>query len=454
MSLVPLRLSLLASVLAFLPAALVPAFAPARAAQAHAAPAAPAAEPARDPLDALFEAASRGETLPLERALREPSLSPARRVLIEAELALSRGVPGAGEGAALRRLTESDDPVLGRAALRIVTDAAFGRGDYAEAARVGRLLAEALAAAGAAEEAEAAGRVWRLAAMLAGRGRARVEGEVRAATVAAGPDKVGLTRISFSVNGIVQEAVVDTGASLSVLSAATARRLAVTVLEGETAIGNGVQGTVPTRIGIAARIEIAGTVMTNVPFLIIDDANLTFPQVPGGYAIPAIVGLPELRALRRIRIEQAGRFTVLPPAEGGAPNLTASGNELFAGLSVDGRVVPLHLDTGANQTSLTALYAATEPGRVQALQTGQGNYSSAGGTRAIRFATWTNPPLALAGRSFTLPALAISLPGDGPPPRFNGVLGADVLRRFESYTLDFEAMRMSLGTPVQAAPAG
>lgn len=166
----------------------------------------------------------------------------------------------------------------------------------------------------------------------------------------AGPDKVGLTRITFSVNGRSQEAVVDTGANLSVLSAAAARRLGVTVLEGGTDVGNGVQGTVPTRVGIAARIEIAGTVMTDVPFLIIEDANLTFPQVPGGYHIPAIIGLPELRALGRVRIEQAGRFVVLPPAEAGAPNLVASGNDLFAEVSIDGRPVPLHLDTGENQT--------------------------------------------------------------------------------------------------------
>jgi hypothetical protein len=197
--------------------------------------------------------------------------------------------------------------------------------------------------------------------------------------------------------------------------------------------------------------------LTNVPFLIIDDANLTFPQVPGGYAIPAILGIPEMRALGRVRMEQAGRLVVLPPAaegESGPANLHASGNELFADVAVDGHTLPLHLDTGADRTGLTALYAAAEPARVAALQTGSGNFASAGGTRQMRFATWPDAPLTVAGRGFTQPALQISLPGDGPAPRFNGVLGSDVLRRFESYTLDFQRMRLSLGAPVAVPVQG
>ena len=419
----------------------------------------PAASPARvaDPVDSLLDAAARGETAPLEQALADPATGPALRTLLRAQLAATRLDPAAGRDPALRRLATGGDPVLKRGALRVITGSAFAHGDYAEAARAGRLLAEAQAAAGAAEDAAATERVWRLAAVLVRHGRPGVEGAVRAGTVPARRDRVGLTRLDFRVNGQVQEAVFDTGANLSVLSASTARRLGVTVEQGETAIGNGVQGTVPTRIGVAARVEIAGTVLTNVPFLVLDDASLDFPQVPGGYSIPAILGIPEMRALGRLRMEQAGRLVVLPPAadgEAGPANLHAGGNNLFADVSVDGRLVPLHLDTGADRTHLTALYAAAEPARLQALRTSQANFSSAGGTRVRRFATWPNAPLAVGGRSLTLPELTIELPGSGPDPDDNGTLGSDVLRRFESYTLDFRAMRLSFGAPVVApAPA-
>ena len=62
----------------------------------------------------------------------------------------------------------------------------------------------------------------------------------------------------------------------------------------------------PIRVGIADRLTIAGATLRNVPFLIIDDAQLTFP-VPGGYDIKAIIGLPVMRALGRMRMAAAAR---------------------------------------------------------------------------------------------------------------------------------------------------
>ena len=103
-----------------------------------------------------------------------------------------------------------------------------------------------------------------------------------------------------------------------------------------------------------------GTVLPNVAFLILDDGQPELPRCRGGYNIPAIVGMPEMRALGRVRMEQAGRFTVLPPAEGAAGAVQPArqrATSLFADVAVDGRTVPLLLDTGADRTSLTALYA-------------------------------------------------------------------------------------------------
>jgi predicted aspartyl protease len=397
----------------------------------------------------LFESAERGDVGPLERALANARGDEA--VLLRARIAAARFDPAAARGPALVRIAERGATAHREAALAIIAGAGFANGDYATAARAGRRLAEAQAARGAGRAAET-GRMWRLAELLAAQPAQRIE---RAApgSVAARTDKVGLPRIDIQVNGQAQDAVFDTGASLSVLSAETARRLGVTILEQAAEVGNGVQGTVPVRLGIADRVEVAGTVLRNHPFLIIDDAQLTFAQVPGGYDIRAILGLPAMRALGRMRME-AGRLSVLAPAEGagGAPNLAASGNQLYVETGVDGRTLPLHLDTGANQTSLTPLYAAAEPARIAGLTTGSAQLSSAGGSRTSNVATWTDAPITLAGRTLRLPQLQIRLAGEGPEARDYGTLGSNLLRRFDSYTLDLRAMRLELGEPVRPAP--
>ena len=401
------------------------------------------------PLATLFEQAERGDLRPLERALAAARGDEA--ILLRARIAAARFAPQAARDPALTRLAERGSPAQREAALAIIAGAGFADGDYAVAARAGRRLAEAQAARGDGRAAETE-RMWRLALLLAAQPAQRIE-RTAPGSVGARTDKVGLPRIDIQVNGQAQEAVFDTGASLSVLSTETARRLGVTILEQAAEVGNGVQGTVPVRLGIADRVEVAGTILRNHPFLIIDDAQLTFAQVPGGYDIRAIFGLPAMRALGRMRME-AGQLTVLPPeaGTGGAPNLAASGNQLYVETGVDGRILPLHLDTGANQTSLTPLYAAAEPARIAGLASGRTQLASAGGTRVSNVATWADAPLTLAGRTLRLPQLPVRLAGEGPDARDYGTLGSNVLRTFQSYTLDLGAMRLELGEPVAAAP--
>jgi hypothetical protein len=400
-------------------------------------------------LDDLFEAADRGEIAAVVAAARTAPDADVR-ALLAARLAAARDDLGGARSDAVRRLAaEGGEPPLRRSALSILSTNAFASGDYAEAARVTLLLEPLVAATGDTEELAELQRLRGVAALLAGQPATRIEGAIAAGSTPARYDRVGLPRIDMAVNGQAQEAVFDTGAGLSVLSAETARRLGVTILDAETEVGNGVQGTVPVRVGIADRLDIAGTTLRNVAFLIIDDAQLSFPQVPGGYDIKAILGLPEMRTLRRLRMESGGRLAVLPgPGAGGEANMTIAGNTMYVDTEMAGRPVPLVLDTGANRTDLSALFAEVNPEVTAALTTAEARQASAGGSRAQQVAVWRDVPVAVGGRTLTLPEISIALPGQGPRPRSNGQLGSSLLRRFDSYTLDFAAMRLELGAPL------
>ena len=409
-----------------------------------------AAAPARPDVDALLEGVSRGEMAPIDQALAGPLPADTAALLRAARRAASYDATVTADPA-LARLAAGQDPVLRRAALSLLTAAAFANSDYARAASAGRQLEEALRAGGKLREAEGVGRSWRLAALLADRTGLR-QANVSPGSIAATRDVVGMNRIQIGVNGTAQEAVIDTGANLSVLSAETARRLGVTQIEGGVDVENSVEGTVPVRVGIVERMEIAGTTLRNVPVLIIDDSALSFTLPTGPFSIKAIVGLPELRALGRVQIS-ATQFSVLAPAAAGAAeaqNLHGNAGEAYVDVVLGGRTVALLLDTGANRTSLSARYAAANAEAVAALPTRSASNQGAGGVRAQAVARWTDVPVAIGGRELVLPEISIALPpvAGSPPPQSNGTFGQDVLRRFESYTLDFRAMRLSLGAPV------
>src|SRR5688500_16583026 len=121
-------------------------------------------------LDAIFESAARGDLAPADRALGQGADADVQ-ALLRARLGVARFDPAAGRDPAVRRLAAGSDAEMRRAALFILTASAFAAGEYAEAARVGRELAEALTAAGDAELAADAERGWRAAFLLAGQPR-------------------------------------------------------------------------------------------------------------------------------------------------------------------------------------------------------------------------------------------------------------------------------------------
>ena len=406
-------------------------------------------------LPALAEAAARGETEPLLRALRTERDAEAR-ALIQAWLHGMQLGGGLTVNPELRRLAaEGIAPAKRMAALTIIAAAAFTDGDYAEAARVGRTLEQLQKAAGQAQEAGETATARAMAELLAPEPRQRVEGEPKQGSTSARRDAAGLTRIDLKINGQAQDAVFDTGANLSVLSAATARRLGVRMLGGQASVGNSVQTQVPVQVGIIDRLEIAGTTLRNVPVLVIADAQLTF-RVAGGYSIPSIVGFPVMRSLGRFTVHAGGTFTVEPtprrPDPAAVRNLSAWANELFIEVEVGGIKVPLHLDSGANPSHLNSLFAMRHPKPLAGLPREQRRVAGAGGTATGEAVRWRDVPAEIAGRRFRAPAVLVEVArADGRKSPYLGVLGSDVLGLFSSYTIDLRAMRLELGEPRSAA---
>ncbi|MEZ0470817.1 aspartyl protease family protein [Luteimonas salinilitoris] len=407
--------------------------------------------------ETLLADAGKGEVFALEAAL--PRIAdPQLATLAQARIAASR----LQDDAALRALApffsaQDPDPRHLRIAWSIAADASFAAGDYARAADATGAWQALLATHGDPDDrADDVAQFHGIATQLAAVPPQAVLAFAPEA-VATCRDKVGLLRATMAVNGIDQEAVLDTGANLSVVSASTARRLGLRLLEGEASVGSGSRDAVPTRLGVAERLEFAGSTLSNVVFLVLDDAQLEMP-VAGGYRIDAILGFPVMRALRRIRFDADGRLTPEPVADGDADgpagNLRVVGSDLHVDVSVDGIAVPLHLDTGAPRSSLSSRFAQRHASLLQGLPQGRQRVGGAGGATERRIATWPDVRVRLDGRETRLPELTIAIADSADVETRNmGVLGGDVLGAFASFTIDFARMRFELGAPVDEASA-
>lgn len=395
---------------------------------------------------ALIQDTAEGDLAPIEAALATAA-DPASKALLTAQLAASRlDARGVSTALAAYDATHDTDDARKAVALGLRASIVFAAGDYAGAAAALREAVPLLSTLGRTKESQEASQTLSLAMALATAPRQALEGGAPE-TAPALVDKVGLLRAPVTINGTVQQAVLDTGANLSVVSATTAKKLGLHLLDATASVGSTGSASVPTRLAIADRLTISGMTLRNVAFLVMDDAALSFP-VPGGYTIDAIIGFPVFRALGRSTFRSDG-FTPGGRAAPAPANLRAVGNDLFVVSRINGIAVPLHLDSGASQTALTSRFAEAHSELVANLPRGERNMAGAGGAIRQPIGWWRPAEVAIDGRSMTLDQVQVVLSA-GPAKHDTklGTLGQDVLRHFQWWAVDLAAMRFELGPPI------
>ncbi|MGM9484934.1 aspartyl protease family protein [Roseateles sp. NT4] len=388
--------------------------------------------------------AEKGQTAPLQAALKESS-DPAMAALAKARLAAGR----LDHAAVLQELStfqqsQDNPPTLRAQALVVEMDSAFAHADYAQAAQAaGEWLAlptgtdRIHAAAGVAQTASIANALKMVP---------------RQSIITRNPKKVwtsrevaGLPQAPIVINSIPVKAVLDTGANLSVITQLQATRIGLRMLDASGSVGSASQQAVQVRLGIADRLEIGGVVFQNVAFLVMDDDQLKLP-VNGGYQLAAIIGFPVFMELKRFTFGADDSFTVEAPMRASPPgpsNLVAGGNDLFVSTSINGIPLALHLDTGAAQTSLTARFAQLYPEAVKSLKSQTVHVAGAGGAKEQKSLILERANVTLEGKTIRLKPIDVEAPSEPADEKPFGAIGQDVLAKVGGYTIDLNAMKLT-----------
>lgn len=329
-------------------------------------------------------------------------------------------------------------PPLRRHAWMTIAAVRMRQGRFADAAAAIRAARQA--APGSGEEDAKAARGLQTAELLAG------VSPMRAQIAAAGEtplrhDRAGLPRVRVTINGQEQEIVLDTGASLSLLTESAARRLGLRMLEGETSVRAAGDLYATARIGIAETLEIAGGSFSDVVFIVVPDGALVFAG--GLYRIPGLIGFPILSRLGRIEFrgdQLRHRRSSRELAQDS--NLLVSGSRPYALLGANGHPVRMLVDTGARRSTLTELATTEFPALLEGARRRDVRVRGAGGSRTYDGAA-VIPRLAVNVGARVVTLENVRVVGDGDQHRY-GIIGQDVLRAGCGFAIDFDAMRLEL----------
>ena len=262
--------------------------------------------------------------------------------------------------------------------------------------------------------------------------------------------KPNLIRLEVLVNGqATKDMILDSGASLSLLTESAARRLGVEPVEGAVAPARGLHDKeIPMRFGWARSVTIGGLTLRDVPFGILPDGTLSFETASLGVFTPeGVLGIHFMREFDW-RIEPSDRrlqaVRLLPGAAHGGPdqNLFLRRMKPMVRVSFNRRPWSLFLlDTGSEPTMVTPeglranQFSSYEPSAPVTLE--------GIGKTEVSWSKVSNVTLGISRYMVWFQDLVVN---EGSDTIGDGIIGMSFLSPFDM-EIRFSRMSLALGRP-------
>jgi hypothetical protein len=275
-------------------------------------------------------------------------------------------------------------------------------------------------------------------------GRSVVEGEI---------NDYGLLCIPLTIHGLSATYILDTGASISMMSESEAKRLGLAVQETTTRVSDANGTQTPIRLAEAPDLRIGRMHLKNVAFGVSPDGNVPFVGLPNGQK--AILGISVLLALGSLRTESTTDNRIVVGARQSTPSeqsipLAFDNMSPLVQIRFQERPLTFGLDTGANRTSLYKSFADAFPSLIETghhkQEEGLG-FSSTSHQDSIEVPTIRLSLTPRVEMDLTPATVLLNTDSGGLKQWAAGTFGLDMLiwlsQKYAPLNIDFHAMRLS-----------
>ncbi|MEL0456963.1 retropepsin-like aspartic protease [Flavobacteriaceae bacterium SZ-1-7] len=252
-------------------------------------------------------------------------------------------------------------------------------------------------------------------------------------------DKVGLFNVDVSMNDKTMNFIFDTGANISVIKKSLVEELGLTFIESNFYVTAFTGQRVDSDLAIANELMIGDLMFKNVVFLVLNDADVSFPQID--YYINGIIGFPVIEAMDEIRISKNDTISIPKiPIDYNKNNFALDGLTPIIAVTYQKDTLSFGFDTGARQTALYEPFYEKYKTEIEEKYTPTTFQSaSAGGTIEFEGFVLDSVTLSVGESSATLKDLRLHINNIGTDVNhFHGNFGQDFIKQFDEMIISFK----------------
>ena len=252
-------------------------------------------------------------------------------------------------------------------------------------------------------------------------------------------DKVGLFNVDVTFGDSTKNLLFDTGANFSVVVKSLADELGFQIIEADFYVTAATGLKVKSDVAFADEITIGGIIFKNVFFLVIDDKDLSFPQID--YYINGAIGFPVIEAMDEIRVRKDNQiFVPQNPVEYSFNNFALNGLMPIIAAKYKDDTLRFNFDTGATTTSLYPQFYKDYKDQIETKYEKETfTVGSGGGIHEFEGYVVNDFNLKIADSEARIDSVRLHIENiGGKESNFHGNFGQDYIKQFDEMIISFK----------------